>query len=368
MIKKVLVQNPGETWARLGTAPVRAVYHVRQLPSGRLVKFGAVSTNAAIPTHVWYSDDEGNTWQQVTNVVISQLADLKFSAPPVILPNGRLFIASDSRLFYTNNGKDFTVTTLASNISRVIGFGLPFDPSNPLHGRRLFGVSSGNSLRYTDTNYSSWNTVTPLINEVSQMCITSTGRLFIVGRGYVKYSDDNGDTWTDAFITSDNYRYIHITHTGRIIISSVYEAGSTGVSGSARSVMYSDDNGDTWTTLGLSLTLSEFVNLPSGRILANQPISGPDRVLWYSDDNGSTWVKVQQIINYILQCVTSSGRLIASHFYWAQPSDSNITEDNIWYSDPEYKSVYASKPLTGKQAKELVQQCKAYVQALKDGN
>ena len=32
------------------------------------------------------------------------------------------------------------------------------------------------------------------------------------------------------------------------------------------------------------------------------------------------------------------------------------------------KKVYSSKPLTGKQAKELVQQCKAYVQALKNGS
>lgn len=32
------------------------------------------------------------------------------------------------------------------------------------------------------------------------------------------------------------------------------------------------------------------------------------------------------------------------------------------------QKVYSSKPLTGKQAKELVQQCKAYVQSLKNGS
>lgn len=37
-------------------------------------------------------------------------------------------------------------------------------------------------------------------------------------------------------------------------------------------------------------------------------------------------------------------------------------------SDTQTKKVYSSKPLTGKQAKELVQQCKAYVQSLKNGS
>lgn len=37
-------------------------------------------------------------------------------------------------------------------------------------------------------------------------------------------------------------------------------------------------------------------------------------------------------------------------------------------SGTQVQKVYTSKPLTGKQAKELVQQCKAYVQSLKNGN
>lgn len=37
-------------------------------------------------------------------------------------------------------------------------------------------------------------------------------------------------------------------------------------------------------------------------------------------------------------------------------------------SGTQTQKVYSSKPLTGKQAKELVQQCKAYVQSLKNGS
>ena len=45
-------------------------------------------------------------------------------------------------------------------------------------------------------------------------------------------------------------------------------------------------------------------------------------------------------------------------------TDKTITTQ----SGTQTKKVYSSKPLTGKQARERVQQCKAYVQSLKNGS
>ena len=82
--------------------------------------------------------------------------------------------------------------------------------------------------------------------------------------------------------------------------------------------------------------------------------------IMYSDDNGETWTQSDKTDGSFTDlCITSTGKVIAC-------GDSDT---GVWYSDtnpnPQVVARYTSTPVTKKQVEQYVQEFKTYVQSLK---
>ena len=287
------------------------------------------------------SDDNGETWSPQYSTVANCIA-------LCVTSTGRIIAGTSSNTYYSDdNGETWDQ---ASGIDKRINC-LCITRT----GRILAGTSS-NGLYYSDDNGETWLQLSSWANTddyIYSLCITPTGRIITSSYPYgIYYSDDNGTTWVqqnsiNPILASD----IHITRTGRLVTGSEF----------TNDIYYSDDNGVNWTCLTAAIYNSSIHSIhvaSTGRI-----IGSGNNGLYYSDDNGLTWIKssLQQTVNAFF--TTTTGRLLLA-------DKSNAVANPVYYSDPVYtmRDTYMSKPLTGAQAKVLVQQCKAYVQALKNGN
>lgn len=330
--KKQIIGNAGINWTKLHLPDSsEAIYYVFDTPSGRVF----ISTNYS---NIYYTDDNGETWIKTS----LRYVDV---AGHCISPTGRIFITGDFGCRYSDdNGETWTSTNLSMcNRSCVT-------PT----GRILVGGSYNNGLFYSDDNGATW-TNKGTGNWSYPFHVSPTGRIFSGGA----YSDDNGETWS-AIPSSYNLIVLCVTFTGRVIAAET----------KGYHTFYSDDNGTTWTQIpgkpGDNYRLWSVTN--TGRIIA-AVASDYDNGLDYSDDNGDTWSRGPKVMHYN-QGWFSVFCLSNGYIYLIARGGDSPDPYNAYCSAPEvtYSISYNSKPITGKQAKELVQQCKAYVQSLKNGN
>ena len=247
-----------------------------------------------------------------------------------IISTGRIIMGSTGIWYSDDNG----VNWVKSNKTNGFTYSLCITPT----GRIIAGGSEG--IWYSDDNGVNWVQSNKTYGSWKALCVTPTGRIIAGSDDNISdgiwYSDDNGVNWTPSNNKpASSCNSLYVTSTERIIAAS--SAG----------IWYSDDNGVNWIKFNGTLGNYETVYVTSSGIITVG--------YYYSNDNGTTWTKATGVTSCNSICATPTGRLIAGS-----------STKGIWYSDIENQSKYSSKPLTGKQAKELVRQCKAYVQELKN--
>lgn len=318
-----------------------------------------------------YSDDNGETWNLDTtktgfdHIGVAR-ADKTLAQYLVASGSG----AQSTGIWYSNKMSS-GFSWQRSNITTGTYQGFyenPFKPNHILAGGS--GMSQGavtcQGILYSDTRGTTWNTSNKTDGVWYTFCAASATEIYAGSKDNgLWYSSDGGKNWTQTGFTTGSVISIYITSTKRIIIG-VSISSTSGNAGT----YYSDDKGATWTKINVngstgSDIISCIVKLSSGRLL------GLSSYVMYSDDNGLNWKKSTKsnlggvAINYS----TPNGNNMV-----LLPNERAIfinSSNKIKYSDAEYADIttYSVTPhLTGKQAKKLVQQCKAYVQALKNGN
>ena len=125
----------------------------------------------------------------------------------------------------------------------------------------------------------------------------------------MKYSDDDGDTWSDPIflngqVKNDPERIMIVgpgrgtqltigEHAGRLLVP-VYNNSFSGV-------IYSDDHGDTWTykrgpvTNGVAMSETQFVEMPDGSVRVFARSNNSKIASAISLDGGETWTAAQYI-------------------------------------------------------------------------
>lgn len=297
---------------------------------------------------VQYSDNGGETWVQ------SSISEGKW-AGLCITPTGRVIIcnAVNTGIWYSD---DNGVNWVQSN--KTSGFGR-YSCVTPTG--RIIVAGESFAISYSDDDGVNWHPISIMdsLRSVQCICVTSTGRIIAGTFDGVWYSDDNGETWVHSDLVQGTVKAFCITSTGRIILSHDNTYGKY-------CIMRSDNNGETWVEIQTAYTqIKSFICscvTPTGKII----IGSPGRAgVWYSDDDGITWVRLDVTEGiFDTLCITPVGRIIATgRLYDPKKGYTNVA---TWYADLiPLELDYTSKLLTGEQAKELVRQCKAYVQAKK---
>ena len=213
----------------------------------------------------------------------------------------------------------------------------------------------GQGLKYSNDNGETWAALISNM-KVDAVCITANGRMIIGNNQGINYSDDNGETITHVFIQSGE---------GDISgVDSIVELDNELFLSCDYGVYHSTDNGESWslveTTWG---TARKLCVSSTGRLAVIRKSSSTTPGIYYSDDKGVTWSYSQESGEYGSSidnlCAVSTGKIFAS------ASGSNpalLCSDLV----TEIQKSYTSKPLTGAQAKQLVAECKEYVQGLKN--
>lgn len=335
--KPVLVQDAGINWIQSNSTDTN-VFALCITSTGRIIAsfFG---------NGIWYSDDNGVNWTRSIETTDAQML--------CITATGRIIAANIYYQSYILCSDDNGETWSQINITGMNCGVLYVLPTGQI-------IASGSSGTYRSSdNGVSW---TRLDNDsdkfyFSEIHRTVTGRLIVgnANKWGIWYSDDNGETWVQSNKTNNHWSGLCTTKTGKIIVANTEND----------IWLYSDNDGATWSQIDSNNVTSGQVAhtcvTSNGRIVAIcNNFSSSVFSVWYSDDNGVNWAQAQQSIEtqepWQVIRITNTGRIVIG--------GHNI---GVYYSDPTYtmRDTYMSKPLTGAQARQLVAECKEYVQELK---
>lgn len=330
-------------------------------------------------TGVYNRENIGITWSILNN--ISQLKKIVPISNSNILV---LFHSGDSRLVKTN----------MNALYNAVGFGLSLSVQESYASGLSVTVSKKTTGTFGNVSYT---TETQTYNTFSILDIDGTTDGTIVcatGNNGLIYSTDNGSTWkkaannisnlniTNVFIWtgtvsgSTTKRYIARTSNGKICLTSDLAANNDNswriwsvLSGAyIYSICKIDDLVFICTNKGLyyvdpvNYGADAFYDKACYSIVKNNNgkyiISTANGIMY--SDNLSDWVAGDKITNsystlFKVYNSTNKERIVV------------VNGSYSYYSEDKYIPVPfdASKPLTGAQAKQLVAECKAYVQSLK---
>lgn len=353
ILNKLITPAPHSPWTAADDSA--QYFRLIKTPNGRLFKW-----ISGVSSRVYWSKDDGATWQSTENSYNNITSIDYYDGHYIMTTNDGIYYGS-----YNNNGLNFNknpndIFTGAFYKVRHTSFG-------------WIAVGSNGLFRSTDrSGYYSWSKLES--NTVTDVCETFDGDLMWLVPGSGTYSGiykcAHGADITSGSsrieITNSSNRYdlgngngiimtpvkkrLLVPSRGKIYIYGLNE--TTGYMQWSEKVPISDQP---------AMQYRRPIIIDTGRIIVCTSMGG----IVYTDDDGDTWVRdwgptppgaTYNGVDSIVE--TSTGRLLLA----------SSSFEGIYYSDPEYADQYGSKPLTKKEAQILVQQCKAYVQSLKNGN
>lgn len=296
-------------------------------------------SNAIVSTYnfgLLYSEDLGKTWIE-SNITSDSFGPVFISGPNAIAGS-----INNSGLFYSNDfGHTWTQSKTTSKTSITGSF-------NSIYMVGSKAIAGGNSigLFYSKDYGHTWTQVIPTgtfnsvyMDELSTNAIAggdlNTG-LF--------YSDNSGNTWTRAKITNtDDYvqgifTSVNINMGKALAVGNLYGMTDNIYTG----ILYSDDNGHTWTKSTSTNDLINFnINFNCSYLLVvnSKPyyIVGSESGLYYSSNGGINW-------NVIMDGIYFKSVYLSS-------SDTNIyllagSTTGIYYSTNGFENLTKSTNIT----------------------
>jgi hypothetical protein len=212
-------------------------WEVRPLPSGitsALERFNLTSssTDFVIARGIsCFSSTDGITWTQRTNLPFS----LSETTSVIKFVNGVYFASNGASLATSTDLITWTDRTAQINASGATLRDVAWNGT-------VYVIVADNNRTYTSSNLSTWTLVTLLsAGTIFTVAASTTGRIVAIcsTSPFVRYSDDNGATWTSA--TSA------ITGASNASNTLIFAAGRF-VFGTVSATVYFSTNGISWTT------------------------------------------------------------------------------------------------------------------------
>ena len=399
-VERTFVQQAGISWEVYTTQPLKRLKNFIRLDNGRV--FAICSENLNDPTYpnnptcfgLYYTDD-GETWTKCsynfscsfdTGDILKRITHIYALGNDIL---ARLFDSTTNNYTYylsQDNGNSWAVVSLPSTSSLT-------GTIKTNTGRVIITLYSNSEIYYSDDNYNTWQVLTSYtyikeFNSVkvngsaaSWLYLKNIGRILAVHYNYMQadinktgiyYSDDDGETWSEATKTGSDTNYLTC---GRFFIhdkinNKVYiETGSD-------SFFVSEDNGETWhihvhADIGFGddcvLVFDE-----TSSILYDLKEHGPTKLARYTTDFGLTFHDITDISdstnNYTnsIGYNTKNASITGNSTIVAYAQGTNVPLCLIVSKTVYNETKLYNKPLTQEGIQALIDECKAYVQGLKN--
>ena len=331
-------------------------------------------------------------------------------------PGGRIYISLDKGgtsgrgIWYSDDdGINWTQTSITTGTWSIC-----VTSTGRVVIARMYGKPD--AIKYSDDGGITWQDSNSAAHlRWQSLCILPTGRILAgsngSGSGYgvpsggvgIYYSDDNGATWAQCRMTSETWS-LYCLPSGKVLAMN-----------RTLGIWYSDNIGTDsladWIDTGFAASY-----LTNNVVLDPHIVTAYNEVTYLCNFNNNSvykfennsWTSVNRPYAWYGACTVGNRTVFVmpgqaadawyleapanieqddssscdpvDPYYWQNPHPQYLhvtptgrvllgtSSMGVFYSDPEIQMNYTVKPFTGKQAKELVQQCKAYVQSLKNGN
>ena len=153
----------------------------------------------------------------------------------------------------------------------------------------IVGGWSYNGLRYSEDNGKTWSQSNITFGNFWNLVVINNT---VIACSYSKlgllYSEDNGKTWNQSNITSGDFVCL-------IMIGSTVIAGNW----SDKGLFYSEDKGKTWNQSNITYGNFKCLTVVGSTVIANSYniANSSNNGLYYSEDNGHTWKKENETNN-----------------------------------------------------------------------
>ena len=306
-----LSNDAGKTWKSINTGLGYTESTAIEITTKG--KFIVSAFSGAFWGNLYYSTDEGATWEQKNPVLDPVFYDIDK------LNNGNLVATGSYGIFTADReGKNWTQRKNLNFATYI------FVAKN---GVAYTGTGS-NGMMISRDNGNSWTSPRGLDNEYfSSFGESSQGRVFAGASAYTEgiyYSDDNGHSWShiNPFPYSGVYDFVTKS-------DSIY-AGTSG------GIYKSDDNGLNWQRISYEF-IKKFELAPNGDLIGINPGEG----IIISSDNGKNWKALGEELkdrDIRDMCFNEDNQLIAL-------SDSGIFRNNRYISPLIIKPDYGAEKL-----------------------
>ena len=306
--------NSGQTWTQSNktSSGFRGLY---MLSDGKALAMDYVGG-------IWYSTDNGVTWRislNATNSIFYTSAMVGQNAiAGTATSNTGLWYSSDSGVTWTQSN----ITT--GNFAYVYMVGANAIAAPFSYTGLLYSTNSGQT--WTQSNLATaWTAGSQKFSMVGTNAVIS----LLNTRGYIQcwYSSNSGQSWSPSQV---NYP----------IIYSIYIINKKAIAGTSNGILYSSDNGVTWTQ-STSVTTDTFCSVymvGANAIAASYSNTG----LWYSSDSGVTWTQSASVTtgDFYSVYMVGTNAIAASTGLWYS-SDSGVTwTQSASVTTGDFYSVY----------------------------
>jgi photosystem II stability/assembly factor-like uncharacterized protein len=230
---------------------------------------------------IYYSTNNGDTWQQSGTIFQSEINGLAFTN------DGGILASAYGGIFKSMDLKTWTKISTAYSFRGIAAAN---------DGNIYSGTSDGKILVSTD-NGSRWHVgLQSPIGEIVNIVATENF-VYFSGWNYIAYHPLSSplNEWGFKYFEG-NYFKMTVSSTGLMYV----------YSGNGRNFYVSFDEGSTWRRTSTGAVSGYYLSSSGNRVF----VSG-DEKLWYSDDFGATWT--QNLLWYL--STTAPGRIREGKFY-----------------------------------------------------
>lgn len=261
----------GQNWAPVNTGLNRLAVRSLTVESNRI--FAATIGSATIPSAIFVSEDNGQSWQQFGSALPVALGDAIYLISNLKVIGGQVFAATNNGLLFSNGGT-WTRAVTGLPTRQFLGIGVI--------GNRVLAGSFGLGIIRSDDNGLNWSMSNTGLQANRILTIVASDNFICAGgEGGAFHSGDGGQTWTISNIVRSNGE--------KPLLNNLLLRGNSLYAGTNDGVYVSQNGGQDWArsdTGAFNLTGRFVYTLTAS---STHLYAGTSGGVFVSTDGGQNW-------------------------------------------------------------------------------